>query len=624
MPIPKEQIPELMQAVKANRVPRWKLDWYKRVATNLQVHTKGQLFTKVDTLFPNEHPESKKHCIETYEPITRGSIWKGINNLGRIFSNSSFTISTGDQVREWLEEYNFEGSNALTHFVDLWKNKAVAEDPNGLFVVYPPDYAEERGMCPLQFVRSEFRYAEGKLADGTEYLAFISEHDSDVTYYEEGDSVKRELFYDETVDRINGRCRVETTYNKRICAKVTRRVLHVVTRDGILVYQDGRKADTVEWEAYQFPEQLSLLPVFPAGGVVSETTENRLFESFVSPFQPFGNLAIIQHRNHRAVDLQFSFPRMAEIQTPCDEPRCAGGKVVVKRDEAHPDGKANCQRCKGTGWITAQSPYKSYARRYDPNDGNNNEHLKVPPVEFYSPDVGIIDYSKDAWKDYLKMAEEAIFIMQKVQTGQVQSKESKQIDLDDLYAWLLEISKTLYNNMRIFLQCLEDYLERRPTTVAVEKPYSFAILTEEDAFLALNAILTSEAPVFVKGNQVENFVNKFVSKSSPVVKALAVLKQYDLLLFYSLEEVQAFKAANTITQEMWTKHVLAYPLLLRLYEQDRTLFDQDIDAITAQLDEEIGAQKVPSASDMRQALIAQFAQQQQQQQGQESANPAAA
>lgn len=614
MPIPAEQIPLLIQAARDNKIPRWKLDWFKKVANNLQVHTKGQLFTKVDALFPNEHPDSKRHCLETYEPITRGSIWKGINNLGRIFSNSSFSINTGDDLQAWLTEYTFEGQNALTYFVDLWTSKAVAEDPNGLFVVYPPDYAEERGMCPLQFVRSEFRHAEGKLPDGTEYVAFTSEHDSEVTYQVESDSVTRELFFDETVGRVNGRNVVQTTYNQRICTRVKKRVLHVVTKDGILVYPADQRANTTEWDAYQFPDQLSGLPVFAAGGVVSEQTETKLYESFVSPFQPFGNLAIIQHRNHRAVDLQFSFPRMAEIQTPCDNHKCSGGVIKGQPTEEVPDGKFKCQRCAGSGWVTVQSPYKSYSRRYDPNDGNNNEHLKVPPVEFFSPDVGIVNYSKDAWKDYLKMAEDAIFIMQKVYTGQVQSAESKNIDLDAMYAWLLGISKTFYNNLRIFLQALEDYLERKPSVCTVEKPYSFAILTEEEAFLALNGILTSDAPVFVKGNQVENFVNKFVSKSSPVVKALAVLKQYDLLLFYSLAEVQAFKAANTITQEMWTRHVLAYPVLLRLYEQDKNLFDQDIATITAQLDAEIAAFEIPNQSTMRQALIAQFRQQQQQQQ----------
>lgn len=596
----------MIKSARDNQLPKWKLEWFKKVATNLQVHTKGQLFTKVDTLFPNEHPASKKHCIDTYEPITKGSIWKGINNLSRIFSNSSFNITTGDELREWLEEYNHEGSNALTLFVDMWISKAIAEDPNGLFVVYPPDYAESLNMCPLQFVRSEFRYAEGKLDDGTEYVAFTSEHDSTVKYFVDNTRVKRELYYDPQIKSMNGKDCVETTYNERLGVKVQKRVIHLVTKDGILIYAVDNNKEGV-FKALQFPEPLSLIPVFPAGGNVSDKADVPLYESFVSSFLPFGNLSLLQHRNHRAVDLQFSYPRMAELQTPCDNAKCANGKVKCKPSEEFPEGVVDCHRCGGLGWVTVQSPYKSYSRRYDPSDGNDNKHLSVPPVEFFSPDVAIIDYSKDAWKDYLKMAEEAIFIMDKVQTGNVESAESKSIDREELFAWLLGISKTFYNNLRIYLQALEDYMEKNPTTCAVEKPYSFAILTEEEAFVALSNILTSDTPVFVKGNQVDNFVNKFVSKSSPVVKALGILKQYDPLLFYSLNEVQTFKSSNTITGEMWTKHILGYPLLLRMYEQDKNLFDKDPAAIIKLLDGEVAKYEVPPpTASIRQSLLKEF------------------
>jgi len=268
----------------------------------------------------------------------------------------------------------------------------------------------------------------------------------------------------------------------------------------------------------------------------------------------------------------------------------------------------NCPKCGGAGFTTVQSPYKVYTPRYDPNDANENKHLQTDPVKFFSPDVGIIDYSKEAWKDYLKQAETAIFINQKVYTGQVQSAESKEIDLDDLYAWLLNISKVFYNNMRMLLQCLEEYISRTPATVSVERPYSFAILTEGEAFVALNNILLSKAPVFIKGNQVDNFVSKFVSRDSPVIRALAILKQYDPLLFYSIDEIQTFKGANVVTQEMYTRHVLAYPVLLKLYMQDKNFLNQDDATIIKQLDKEIAGLKIPAAGEnFRQSVINQVA-----------------
>jgi hypothetical protein len=598
MPIPREIIPGLIKTSELKKLEHWKRDYFERIAKALQVHTKGQLFSKVDTLFPNEHPDSKAHCLATYEPITKAAIWKGINNLLRIFSSSSFSIQVGDQLRDWLAEYEWDGHNLLNYFLQEWVYKAVAEDPNGLFVVYPPDYAEERKMCPVQWVRSELI----KSRNGNT-ISFISEVDSEVQYHYENVVTKREVFYDASMDSMNAQTSTQTTYNERLRVKVVKEVVHLFTLDGFIIYTQT-EGNNYETTIVDFADPLAQLPVFVGGGQVADKADQLLYESFVQPFVPFGNLALIQHRNHRAVDLQFSYPRMSELQVPCDFQGCSAGNVKCPKTLVYPEGIMPCPSCKGKAFVTVQSPYKVYNPRYDPNDQNQNEHLKVDPVKFYSPDVGIIDYSKTAWKDYLKQAEEAIFITVKKETGTPQTVESKDRDLDDLYAWLLGVAKVFYNNLRVALQCLEDYTSRNPVNVSVERPYSFAILTEAEAFLALNNILLSQAPIFIKANQVENFVGKFVSKDSPVIRALEVLKHYDPLLFYSNGEVQTFKSGNAISQEMYIKHVLAYPLMLRLFMQDKNFFFQDDQAIMTQLDAEIATFNIsPPGDNFRQTVL---------------------
>lgn len=606
MPIDRQKIPDLIKASELKRLENWKKNYFEKIAKALQVHTKGQLFSKVDTLFPNEHPDSKAHCLATYEPITKSSIWKGINNLLRIFSSSSFSINVGEDLEKWLAEYEHEGHNLLNYFLQEWIHKAVAEDPNGLFVIYPPDWAEERGICPLQWVRSEL--IKSRAADGT-MISFVSEFDSEVQYQYQTTATKRAVFYDTTVDAMNARTWTETTYNERLRVKVIKETVHMFTVDGFVIYRklNGKNYETT---TVDFAEPLSQLPIFAGGGSVADKADQLLFESFVQPFVPFGNLSLLQHRNHRAVDLQFSYPRMMELQVPCDYQGCSAGKVKCKKSDAYPDGYMACPSCKGKAFVTVQSPYKVYNPRYDPNDQNENKHLQVDPVKFFSPDVGIIEYSKYAWKDYLKLAEEAIFITVKKETGSPQSVESKDRDLDDLYAWLLNISKIFYNNMRVMLQSMEEYMSRSPSAVSVERPYSFAILTEGEAFLTLNNILISKAPVFIKGNQVDTFVSKFVSRDSPVIRALAILKQYDPLLFYSIDEIQTFKGSNVVTQEMFTKHVLAYPVLLKLYMQDKNFLLQDDASIITKLDQEIAGFKVPAAGEsFRQNVLKQVADQ---------------
>lgn len=592
MPIDREQIPALIKTAQTTVLDSWKKDYFEKVAKSLQVHTKGQLFSKVDTLFPNEHPDSKAHCIATYEPITKASIWKGINNLQRIFAHSSFSYQVGDQLTEWLSEYEYNGMNLLNYFLQEWVAKAIAEDPNGLFVIYPPDWAADRGMCPVQWVRSDLIKSVTR-----DQIAFISEHDSQVDYTYESTVVSRQVFEDASVNSLNAITCTQVSYNQRLKVKVNKEVVHLFTRDGFLIYSASGVQDQYNTTIVDFADPLSQIPAFPGGGNIADKADIPLFESFVQPFVPFGNLALIQHRNHRAVDLQFSYPRMSELQMPCDAKGCSGGKVKCPKTQSYPDGFMPCTRCKGNGYTTVQSPYKVYNPRYDPNDQNENKHLNVDPVKFYSPDVGIIDYSKDAWKDYLKQAETAIFVSQKVYTGQVQSAESKDIDMEDMYAWLLNPSKVFYNNLRFLLQALEDYVSRTPSTVSVERPFSFAILTEAEAFLAMDRILQSTAPVFIKGNQVDNFVSKFVSKDSPVIRALAVLKQFDPLMFYSASDVQTFKGANIISADMYKIHVMAYPVMLKLYQQDREFFYQEDSVIIDQLTAEIAKYIVPTAAD---------------------------
>lgn len=571
MPIPRDLILGLIKQAEHTKLPKWKTDYFKKIAKALQVHTKGQLFTKVDSLFPNEHPDSKDHCLATYEPITQSSIWKGINNLKRIFAHSSVSYEVSPELRDWLMDYRFQGQNLFNHFLDAWVAKAVAEDPNGIFVVYPPDWAAERNICPIQFVRSELIQAINP-----EAVAFISEDDSEIEYRYEAQTCHRVVYNDVKIGRANSKTFTQTTYNQRLEVKVKKAVVHVMTREGLLIYTRV-KGDEFNWEVVDFPETMSALPVFPGGGDVADEADQLLFNSFVGPFIPFGNLALLQHRNHRAVDLQFSYPRMSELQTPCEYKGCVGGIVQCPVTEATPSGYKPCPGGCSGGWVTVQSPYRTYNPRYDPGDEGKNEHLKVDPVKFFSPDVGIIEYSKDAWKNYLRMAEEAIFIQQKVQTGNVQSAESKGYDFEELYAWLTTISKRFYSNVRTALQALEEYMSPNPATVSVEQPYSFAILTEEEAFLALTNILGSNAPVFIKADRVDNFLSKFVSKDSPVARAVGILKRVDLLLYYSTNEIQTYKAQNAITQEQVSRHVLAFPVLMGMYQADKTLFEANTD-----------------------------------------------
>lgn len=582
------RIVQLLKQAYESKLPAWKSDYTARICKNLQVHTKGLLFSKVDTLFPHEHPDSKAHCINTYEPITKGSIWKAINNIIRIFSSSSFTVTASDNALEFVNESNFDGKNLFSFFLDKWTQNAIAEDPNSLIAVYPQEYLNDYPGDMVRFIKNQYNGSVGTSgATGStglikhvskDMVVFISEAESEKEYIVNNTIVKRELFFDPKINNINGCSIVEQTYNQQVQVKILKAVYHIFTPEYFIRFMAVSDKE-FDYDIYYYKSPIQIC-AFPVTGV---NQVNDINVSFVDFFIPFGNLALLQHRNHRAVDLMFSYPRMSEIQTPCDNSSCNDGFVKgIDPNTGLIIGDVACSRCRGSGFITIQSPYKVYQKRID-TGLNDPEAIKqllaTAPVDFHTPDVGILDYSKNSWKEYLSMAEEAVFIQQKQMTGNIESALAKQIDKEGEYSWIQNISKALNADLAKVIQCIENHISAIPVQVSLEQPISFAVVTESEAFDALNIILSSPASIIIKTNQVENFINKFVSKSSPIVKAIKVLKFVDPLLFYSTIDIQIFKSNNVVTTEAWTTHVYAYSILMQMYEADKTLFDKEEQAI---------------------------------------------
>ncbi len=579
------EIVKLLKTAYDSKLPQWRLDYMARICKNLQVHTKGLLFSKVDTLFPHEHPDSKMHCINTYEAITKGSVWKAINNITRIFSNSSFTVSASDSTLAFINDNNFSGGNLFSFFLNNWTASAIATDPNGLCAIYPPEYINDTHGDKIRFIKNEHIKM---LAD--DMIVFISEDESEKTYSVEDSVLKREVFYDPSISKLNACSVVEKTYNSQVVCKIVSAVYHVFTKEYFIRFT--QTSDQFTYDIYYFKKPFEIIPAFALTAV---PLVEQINESFVASFIPFGNLALLQHRNHRAVDLMFSYPRMSEIQTPCDNNNCHNGLCPNPNpDDAVTIPNLTCSRCHGSGWLTIQSPYKTYIKKIDTGLSDPEaikQLLASSPVDFHTPDTGILNYSKDSWKEYLAMAEEAVFVQQKQMTGNVESGVAKQIDKEGEYSWIQNISKALNNDLSRAIQCIENYNNASPATVSLEQPISFAVVTETEAFEALDIIISGETPVFIKSQQVESFITKFVSRSSPIVKALNILKLVDPLWAYSNNDIQTFKSNNVVSTQAWTIHIYAYAILMQLYEKDKLLFDNTDDAIVKMVMDAIDAMK---------------------------------
>lgn len=588
----------IVSFVTTQKLQDWQKTLFKKYADEVQVHSQGQLFYKLDTLFPNENPASKETRMLSFEPITKASFNKGVSNVYRMFSNSSYSADMSEKTAQYLAETKFDNQDLFSYFLELWTTTALKQDANSLIVVYPEKFMKDKAFNQVLTISSE----DIVYFDDNTFI-FKSEAESKIQFSVNAVFFSRNVFYDESIKDLNIMSACQNTYNQKVIKTYQLTVWHAFVKNKF--YRIAQTEDSNQFDVTIYDLGKNIVPpVVFAGGLVT----NKVYESFLSPFIYFGNLALLQHSQHTAVNFMFSFPRMSELQPVCDYPLCDSGSVPCDIDEAHPTGRMTCPQCNGTGYKSSQSPYKTYIKKYDPSgfdESSTKDFLNTDDVRFYTPPVQVLDYSKNEWRDYLKMAEESIFIMQKVYTGQVQSAESKNIDLDELYAFLISISKVFYDRLRFVLQSFENYLVGSPRTVTVNVPYSFAILTEQEAFLALNSILTSTAPAIIKGNQIESFISKFVSDSSPVKKAYEVLKQVDLLFLKSDAEIQILKSNNIVTSDAWVIHTFAYPVLMNLYSADKALFEQDTDEVVSQLQAELQQYK-PVSSDLKTQLQNQF------------------
>lgn len=582
-------IKELVRLIQEAKMPEWWSKYASQLAYNLQVHTKGLMFDKITGLYPNEHPDSQKHCINSYESITKGSIWKAINNIIRVFNNSSYNIQISEKTKSVIEEYQDSEGSLFSQFLEDWIKNAVATDPNGLCVIYPLEYTDDL-----------YRYVTHHdiIHVSEETLIFKSESESEIKTEMIDTEYTKEVFIDYEEHYGYGSKGIPNvshssvrTFNRRLEKKYVKTVYHVFTKTHFIRFYKKDEGDKeFLFDYYKHPKELETLPYFENGGV---EIEKDLYESFVQPFVPFGNLSLMAHRNQRANDLNFSYPRMSEVQQACD---ACNGKGETSCDT----GWEACKTCKGSKYVSIQSPYKVYRKVQDSFDVDG-KIFSTPSVEFYTPPTAILEFTQKNWKEYLSMAEEAVFVQQKTDTGNVEAAKSKEIDREELYSWLSNISKVLYGNLEMFLQYLENYVNASPIQVSVERPFSYAILTESEAFEALSSMLSSSVPVPIKANQIDNFANKFISESSPVKRALQILKKFDLLLYYSSSDVSNAKGIGFVDNKMCQKHMLAYPILIQMYEMDKGLFDKEDEVIIKKLEAEV--KKYDLTTDLKTAVL---------------------
>ena len=550
-----DNVGKLVKTIQSGgNIADYKKYYFDKIKKELQTHTKGKLFDKVVTVFDNEDIEASRFVLDTYESVTKGSIWRGIDNLARIFNNTGFDVTGDSQTIEALNDIDF-----FSDYINKFVNITTATDPNAVQVWYKD---KEEGIWENHFVETAF-------------IQLINEHE---IAFIDADESEYELKIDNALlgTNINSyeyrNKKITKSYFEGVSyiwgSKV--KYVYINKTQYIEIFQDKNNAEVIITN-FENP----ILSPYSFTGV--EKIENSIYHSAVAGFIPFGNHALIQHRTYRSVEAIFGYPRMSEVELPCED--CVRGQESCDPCEEFPDGLRTCRTCKGSGHVTMQSAHKIYKRKLFPDSPELNANIK--PVEFFTPEIGILNYNAEAWRKTLQMGEDAIYIQQRVETGNVESAKSREKQLESMYSWLGRISNVIYYNLQ---RSLDNYAILNNTgLITVNKPVSYAILSEIEAFEYLNSIVNTDAPVFIKTTHIENFLNKYISKTSVVIKVVDILKRVDPFVFYTTKDLQTLSDSGVINDQDWRVHAYAFPLLMMMYSNDPEFLEQPYEVIQAQL-----------------------------------------
>ena len=316
-----ENINILLQKVKGSRSSTdFPFNYWALLKKELQVHTKGKLYEKVVSVYSNEDPHATKFVINTYEPITRSSIWKGIDNISRIFKYTGFNKNTSDaETLYFLQESGIE-NRIIENFI----NKTTAEDPNTVAIPYFKD-----GSWTMEFLSSD-------LIDGIEEDSIIV-----LDPFKNKYQTKTEVKLDKHDQR--NELNKNNELLKTIVKEYERKhFIYITKTQYIEIELQSKKAIT-----NIIPFEKEVKPYIFTG--VNQLS-NYVFESPVQQFVPFGNIALLKHRMARCVENLFGYPRMSEIELPCDN--CTDGQMRCDDLDECPTGIQECTECNGTGSLS--------------------------------------------------------------------------------------------------------------------------------------------------------------------------------------------------------------------------------------------------------------------------------
>lgn len=523
-------------------------DW-NRVRNEMFVHTRGKLPEKLlNTRRPNEDENVYKYRLEVYEPITKGSMNKAIDKLFRLFQSANYSVKVSTDLDEYLSFKRFKNEHFIG-FIQKYVLRRMIEDPNALLVTIPTG----EGL-----VNPSVKIDVDAVIVPSNNIKHIS---SDAVCWLQ-DKEKS----------------IVTKGGKKVKEG---KVYSTLTREGYFKHVQTGTAGSNKYELIEvYYHNIGNVPAVVLGG--NPTVED-YFESYFSPFLPFGNECIRQYSDWTGVMTMSAFPYREEVAEDCSAKGCRNGIVFNKETEEH----TTCGTCKGTGKIFSRSPYGVFIRSKSSGVFEGGQTDNSPLVKFISPPVDIIKYSGEAWENLLRKAEEALHL---IFVDEAQSGKAKEIDREESDSMLTKISNNVFDEI-IFktLLYMEKYRElNNPVEPVIVKPISFRTRTEEDLIVEINQLSDKNAPVAFQVEAAKDLAKKRFSGNKAIARMVEILVAFDPIYHVNTANKAILLANGTIKKQDIVKSLFAYKTLNEIISVEGTEFlEEPLTTIFERMDQEL-------------------------------------
>lgn len=527
-----------------------------RVYESMIVHTRGVTpKSLLELKRPNEPKDIRDYRLANYRPVTKHGINQAIDAIYRTLYGSNYSITYSTNIDEYLTETEFE---FLGETIDLkqmfFRNllRLVFDDPNGLLVWMPENADKEKEpiendpTTPIN-VKPVYVKIKDVMIQTDEALA-----------YRAGKMVVN-------IPMGNGKTKEEKHDYFFILSKeyIWKYVPYWDSEKKKVAYRTEDYYSLSLTDGQPNPEREFPTTVWhKLGGNISYNEEGKIFyDSFFGSYVPFGDEAICAFDDNKAVRVRYNFPFVSIKGQACIG--CKGtGKVTVKEGD-HKGKIATCKTCEGSGKTVPFTPFGHYLKE-PPSSQDNESYTAQPAVEFYSPDVAILQNSYETWVDLLEKAKETVNL---IFTKESQSGVAKEIDRETKYETLLKIANNFFELMQWSLDIIEAYrvpIAANRKDSVVRKPKTFAVKTENELNAELNEMIAKESPQSFIVTTAKRLSEKIYSDDDEAQIIIDILTVWDSLFGKTSAQISQLKATGGAQNIDVVRNVHAYSILAQM------------------------------------------------------------